>query len=152
MQVGHGEANFTFPLGNYGYLIDYYLYSWTLRTTALYSVLFIITTLPKLRNVFVAERGITPTASSDNQRTRPILIRRLLCCIHDRLAFDDIAALTEGSCQLHCRQLSAISFTEGSCQLNCKHAHVTRHCQICACVLPLTARRGCGLTAPRSWI
>ena len=90
---------------------------------------------------FVAERG--SHYSLVGQSTDKIkLHRRLLCCIHDRLAFDDVAACR--SCGSYWRQLTA----------SLPAAVANACCQIHACALPLSARRGCGLSAPgpRNWL
>ena len=94
VQVGHGEVNFTFPLSNYGCLLPLLLdptpgpYSWTLRTTALYSH---HDTAKNAQRLCGGEGH--HTYSFVRQPTdKNKLHRRLLCCIHDHLAFDDIAA------------------------------------------------------------
>ena len=95
VQVSHGEANFIFPLCNTDTF--YHLYSWILRSTAVL-FLFII----NMRSTFRGGEG-NHTYSLVGQSTDKIkLHRRLLCCIHDRLALMmwqhvDRAALTEGS-------------------------------------------------------
>ena len=115
----------------------YHLYSWILRSTAVL-FLFII----NMRSTFRGGEG-NHTYSLVGQSTDKIkLHRRLLCCIHDRLAFDDVAACR--SCGSYWRQLTA----------SLPAAIANTCCQIHACALPLSARRGCGLSAPalRSWL
>ena len=57
MQVGHGEANFIFPLCNY--TPEYSLVQRSVPLHRQYT-----------QRLLVPESGITPTVSSDNQRAR----------------------------------------------------------------------------------
>ena len=91
MQVSHGEANFIFPLRNYSTF-----------TPGSFGV------QPCTAPCSSPFGAYLPTVSSDNQRTRR---RRLLRCIHNRLAFNR-AACTSIARFL----LKAVSFTESSCR------------------------------------
>ena len=82
VQVGHGEANFIFPLCNTDTF--YHLYSWILRSTA---VLFLF-----ISSTFRGGEGNHAYSLVRQSTDKKKLRRRLLCCIHDRLAFDDVAA------------------------------------------------------------
>ena len=99
VQVGHGEANFIFPLCNYRHILfllflDPSDYSLIQRPVSLHH-----------RSAFRGESHL------QFRRTRTKFVYKHLLRSRDRLAFDDVqrvdrAALTEGSCQLHCQQLS----------------------------------------------
>ena len=115
----------------------YHLYSWILRSTP---VLFLFTI--NMRSTFHGGEGNHTYSIVGQSTDKKKLRRRLLCCIHNRLAFDDVAACR--LCGSYWRQLTA----------SLPAAVTSGCCQICTCALPLTARRGCGLSAPapRSWL
>ena len=131
VQVGHGEANFIFPLCNYRHILLLLFldrpsdYSLIQRPVSLHH-----------RSAFRGESHL------QFRRTRTKFVYRHLLRSRDRLAFDDVAA--RWSCGSYWRQLSA----------SLPAAVTSACCQICTCALPLTARSGCGLSAsaPRSWL
>ena len=116
MQVSHGEANFIFTLRNY---ITFTPGSFGVQPcTAPCSSSSSISAAP----FGAGERNHTYSfvgQPTDKNKLR----RRLLRCIHDRLAFD-VAA--RQSCGSHWRQLSA----------SLQAAVASACCQICACALP----------------
>ena len=113
----------------------YYLYSWILRITA-------CTTSCSSSSSICAAPFVGNHTYVQFRRTRTkVIYRHLLRCIHDRLAFDDVAA--HRSCGSYWRQLSA----------SLAAAVASACCQICACTLPLTAQSGCNLSALlHSWL
>ena len=96
--INDGEANFIFPLCNTGTF--YHLYSWILRSTAVL-FLFII----NMRSAFRGGEGNHTYSLVGQSTDMKKLCRRLLCCIHDRLAFNDVVA--RRSCASYWRQLTA---------------------------------------------
>ena len=67
-----------------------YLYSLILRSTALYNVLFLF--IINMRSAFRGGEGNHTYSLIGQSTDKKKLRRRLLRCIHDRLAFHDVAA------------------------------------------------------------
>ena len=106
MQVSHGEANFIFTLRNY---ITFTPGSFGVQPcTAPCSSSSSICAAPYDAGEWNHTYSFVGQPMDKNK-----LCRRLLRCIHDRLAFDvaasrlcDCATFTDSSCQFHCKQLS----------------------------------------------